>query len=95
MKRHWKAIVLSLSAVTGLALGFAFAWVFCGPFSLESATAKVKEEAVLLNGHDPNRMLVEASLFCFAPPVEEPGHCEALSVFSLKASRPQCIVALL
>lgn len=63
MKRHWKAIALGLIAAVAVAVGFAFAWVLWGPFSFQTAAAKVKEEAVLLNGQDPQRMLVEANRF--------------------------------
>lgn len=63
MKRQWKAIVLSLIAAGAVALVFAFAWVLWGPFSFQSAAAKVKEEEALLNSRDPQRMLAEANRF--------------------------------
>jgi hypothetical protein len=63
MKKRWVKILLGLIAAMGLALGFAIAWVLWGRFSFESAEAKVKEEALLLGGHDPQRMLAEANRF--------------------------------
>ncbi|MGH9327274.1 MAG: hypothetical protein ACRD2B_11420, partial [Terriglobia bacterium] len=63
MKRHWKAIVLGLIAAAGLAVGSTIAWVLWGPFSFQSAAAKAKEEATLLNGRDPQQMLAEANRF--------------------------------
>jgi tetratricopeptide (TPR) repeat protein len=63
MKARWKWTLLGLITAVALAVGFVVAWVFWGPFSFESAEAKVKEETVLLNGHDPQRMLAEANRF--------------------------------
>ncbi len=63
MKARRKWIVLGVITAAALAVSFAAAWVFWGPFSFESAEAKVKEEAVLLNGHDPERMLAEGNRF--------------------------------
>jgi hypothetical protein len=63
MKARWKWIVLGVITAVALAVGFAAAWVFWGRSSFELAEAKVKEEAVLLNGHDPQRMLTEANRF--------------------------------
>ncbi len=60
-RRKWK--VLGIITAVALAVGFAAAWVFWGPFSFESAEAKVKEEAVLLDGRDPQRILAEANRF--------------------------------
>jgi CHAT domain-containing protein len=63
MKARWKWALLSVIGVAALAAGFAIAWVLWGPFSFASAAAKVKEEAALLNGRDPQRMLAEANRF--------------------------------
>lgn len=63
MKARRKWAVLGVIGAVALAVGFAVAWVLWGPFSFQSAAAKVKEEAVLLNGHDPQRMLAEANRF--------------------------------
>lgn len=63
MKRRWKAVVLGIVAAGAVAVGFAVAWVLWGPFSFQSAAAKVREEAALLNGSDPQRMLAEANRF--------------------------------
>lgn len=57
MKAWWKWALLGIIGAVALVVGFAVAWVFWGPFSLQSAAAKVKEEAALLNGRDPQRML--------------------------------------
>src|SRR5579875_1175391 len=57
MKARWKWALLSVIGVVALAAGFAVAWLLWGPFSFSSAAAKVKEEAALLNGRDPQRML--------------------------------------
>jgi len=63
MKARWKWALLSVIGATALAAGFAVAWLLWGPFSFSSAAAKVKEEAALLNGRDPQRMLAEANRF--------------------------------
>jgi CHAT domain-containing protein len=63
MKARRKWIIWGLVTAVALTVLFAAAWVFWGPFSFESAEAKVREEAVLLNGHDPQRMLAEANRF--------------------------------
>lgn len=63
MKARRKWALLGVIGIVALAAVFAVAWVFWGPFSFESAEAKVKEEAFLLNGHDPQRMLAEANRF--------------------------------
>ncbi|HEV2418030.1 MAG TPA: CHAT domain-containing protein [Terriglobia bacterium] len=63
MKTRWKWAVLGAIGGVALAAGFAVAWVLWGPFSFQSAAAKVKEEAFLLNGRDPQRMLAEANRF--------------------------------
>jgi CHAT domain-containing protein len=63
MKARRKWTLLGVITAVALVVGFAVAWVLWGPFSFESAEAKVKEEAVLLNGHDPQRMLAEANRF--------------------------------
>jgi hypothetical protein len=56
MKARWKWIFLGFLGAMGLAAGVALAWIFWGPFSFESAEAKVKEEAVLLNGEIGDRL---------------------------------------
>lgn len=94
MKVRWKWTPLGVIGTVALAPGFAIAWVLWGPFSFESAAAKAKEETVLLNGRDPGECGRKRAGCASPPPVEERGHCDALSVFSLKASHPQCIVAL-
>jgi hypothetical protein len=63
MKARWKWTVLSAIATAAVAVGFAVAWVFWGPFSFASGAARVKEEALLPNGRDPQRMLAEANRF--------------------------------
>ena len=63
MKARWKWALLGVIGATALAAGFAVAWLLWGPFSFASAAAKVKEEAALLNGRDPQRMLAEANRF--------------------------------
>jgi hypothetical protein len=63
MKARRKWILLGAIAAVALLMGIGIFWILWGPFSFESAEAKVKEEAVLLNGHDPQRMLAEANRF--------------------------------
>ncbi|MGH9434667.1 MAG: hypothetical protein ACRD06_01560, partial [Terriglobia bacterium] len=63
MKARWRWALLGGIGAVALAVGFALAWVLWGPLSLQSAAAKVKEEATLLNGRDPQRMLAEANRF--------------------------------
>jgi CHAT domain-containing protein len=84
MKARRKWIVLGVIMAAALAVGFAAAWVFWGPFSFESAEAKVKEEAVLLNGHDPQRMLAEANRFYWGHnlPLALPLYQRAESLFT-------------
>jgi formate hydrogenlyase subunit 3/multisubunit Na+/H+ antiporter MnhD subunit len=59
MKARWKWILLAAIAAVALAVGVGIVWVLWGPFSFQSAAAKVKEEAILLNGRGPHRMLAE------------------------------------
>lgn len=63
MKARWKWIVLAAIGAVAVAVGVGVAWILWGPFSFQSAAAKVKEEAALLNGGDPQRMLAEANRF--------------------------------
>lgn len=63
MKARWKWILLAAIGAVALMVGVGIAWVLWGPFSFESAAAKVKEEVALLNGRDPQRMLAEAGRF--------------------------------
>lgn len=63
MKARWKWILLATIAAVAVAAGVGIVWVLWGPFSFSSAKANVTEEAVLLNGSDPQRMLGEANRF--------------------------------
>jgi hypothetical protein len=63
MRARRKWTIWGLVTAVALTVLFAAVWVFWGPFSFESAEAKVKEEAVLLNGRDPERMQPEANRF--------------------------------
>jgi hypothetical protein len=69
MKARWKWVLLAGIAAVAVAVGVGIAWVLWGPFSFESAAAKVREEATLLNGHDPQRMLTEANRFYWGHPL--------------------------
>lgn len=84
MKARWKLVLLTAVTAVALAVGVAIAWAFWGPFSFESAEAKVKEESVLLNGHDPQRMLAEANRFYWGHnlPLALPLYQKAEALFS-------------
>ncbi|HEV2498310.1 MAG TPA: hypothetical protein VGY31_01870 [Terriglobia bacterium] len=84
MKARWKWAILAAIATVAVVVGLTIAWVLWGLFSFESAAAKVKEEATLLNGRDSQRMLAEADRFYWGHnlPLAAPLYERAETIFT-------------
>jgi CHAT domain-containing protein len=84
MKTWWKWILLATIGAVSVAVGVGIAWVFWGPFSLESAAAKAKEAAALLDSRNPQGMLAEANRFYWGHnlPLASPLYTRAQELFT-------------
>ncbi len=95
MKARWRWALLGGIGAVALAVGFALAWIFWGPFSFASAAAKAEEAAVLRDSRDPQRMLAEANRYYWGHnlPAAIPLYQQAEMLFSQASDRRDALYA--